>query len=198
MDHNVTSPEEMLRKVKQRRFMLYARPWIKTAIVFLLIAALIAAFAMLPYVSIYGVVMEPALYDGDLGIALPAKEYHAGDIIAFRHGDKVLVRRIIAVSGSSVSIDEDGIVTVDGIVLDEPYLAENTLGQCNIPFPYTVPDGQLFVMGDNRIDAVDSRSTVLGCVSKNAVIGRVIVVFWPFSNFQWNPSEAHIPNGGSL
>ena len=198
MDHNVTSPDEMLRKVKQRRFMLYARPWIKTAIAFLLIAALIVVIAMLPYVSIYGVAMKPTLYDGDLGIALSAKEYHVGDIIAFRQGDKILVRRIIAVSGSSVSIDEDGIVAVDGIVLDEPYLAENALGQCNISFPFTVPDGQFFVMGDNRIDAVDSRSAVMGCVSNDAVIGRVIVVFWPFANFQWNPSEAHIPNGGSL
>ena len=196
--NNVSSPEQMLHKVKHRKFFLNARPWIKTAIVFLLITTLLSTIAILPYVRIYGTAMEPTLLDGDLGLAISAKDYHAGDIIAFRHGDKVLVRRIIAVPGSTVEIDESGIVTVDGITLEEPYLTQPALQQCNIQFPYTVPDGEFFVMGDNRADSVDSRSTVLGCVSKDEVIGRVVVIFFPFNRFQWNPSEAHIPNGGSL
>ena len=198
MDNNVNSPEEMLRKVKQRKLLLITGPWIKTAIGFLLIIALIVAIAILPYVRIYGTSMEPTLFDGDLGLAISAKDYHTGDIIAFRHGDKVLVRRIIAVSGSTVEMDENGIITVDGVIPEESYVQQSASGQCNISFPYTVPEGQFFVMGDNRTDSVDSRSTVLGCVSKDAVIGRVVVIFFPFSRFQWNPSESHIPNGGSL
>ena len=196
--NNVSSPEQMLRKIQQRKFFLSTRPWIRFSVVFILIAALIIGIAMIPYVCMYGTAMVPTLSDGDLGIAFPAKEYRSGDILAFRQNGKVLIRRIIACPGSSVLIDENGNVTIDGTALEEPYLTQKALGQCNIQFPYTVPDGQFFVIGDNRTDSVDSRSTVLGCVSKDEVIGRVFVIFFPFNRFQWNPSEAHIPNGGSL
>ena len=187
--NNVFSPEQMLRQIKQRKFYLAARPWIRVSMVFILIAVLIIGIAMIPYVCMYGTAMAPTLSDGDFGIAFPAKEYRSGDIIAFRQNEKVLIRRIIACSGSSVSIDENGIVTVDGVVLDEPYTAQKALGQCNIQFPYIVPDGQYFVLGDNRANAVDSRSTVLGCISKDAIIGRLNVIFWPFTRFQWEPSD---------
>ena len=187
--NNVFSPEQMLRQIKQRKFYLAARPWIRVSMVFILIAVLIIGIAMIPYVCMYGTAMAPTLSDGDFGIAFPAKEYRSGDIIAFRQNEKVLIRRIIACSGSSVSIDENGIVTVDGVVLDEPYTAQKALGQCNIQFPCTVPDGQYFVLGDNRANAVDSRSTVLGCISKDAIIGRLNVIFWPFTRFQWEPSD---------
>ena len=187
--NNVFSPEQMLRQIKQRKFFLAARPWMRLAVIFLVLAVLLIGIAMIPYVCMYGTAMAPTLSDGDFGIAFPAKEYRSGDIIAFRQNEKVLIRRIIACSGSSVSIDENGIVTVDGVVLDEPYTAQKALGQCNIPFPYIVPDGQYFVLGDNRANAVDSRSTVLGCISKDAIIGRLNVIFWPFTRFQWEPSD---------
>ncbi len=199
MDKNhLTSPEQMLRQIKQRKFFLAARPWMRLSVVFILIAVLILGIALLPYVRIYGTAMEPTLSDGDLGLAFPAKEYRAGDIIAFRQGGKVLTRRIIACPGSSVHIDENGIVTVDGVTLIEPYLTQKVLGQCNIQFPFTVPDGHYFVLGDNRTDAVDSRSTTLGCISKDVIIGRLAFIFWPFSRFQWNPSESSALIGGSL
>lgn len=187
--NNVFSPEQMLRQIKQRKFYLAARPWMRLAVIFLVLAVLLIGIAMIPYVCMYGTAMAPTLSDGDFGIAFPAKEYRSGDIIAFRQNEKVLIRRIIACSGSSVSIDENGIVTVDGVVLDEPYTAQKALGQCNIQFPYIVPDGQYFVLGDNRANAVDSRSTVLGCISKDAIIGRLNVIFWPFTRFQWEPSD---------
>lgn len=187
--NNVFSPEQMLRQIKQRKFFLAARPWIRVSVVFILIAVLIIGIAMIPYACMYGTAMAPTLSDGDLGIAFPAREYRVGDIIAFRQNGKVLIRRIIACPGSSVSIDENGIVTVDGVVLDEPYTAQKALGQCNIQFPCTVPDGQYFVLGDNRAIAVDSRSTALGCISKDAIIGRLNVIFWPFTRFQWEPSD---------
>ena len=196
--NNVFSPEQMLRQIKQRKFYLAARPWIRFSVVFILIAVLIIGIAMIPYVCMYGTAMAPTLSDGDLGIAFPAREYRSGDIIAFRQNGKVLIRRIIAFPGSSVLIDENGIVTVDGIPLEELYLTQKALGQCNIQFPYVVPNGQYFVLGDSRANAVDSRSTALGCISKEAIIGRVMIVFWPFSRFQWNPSEAYILNGGTL
>lgn len=187
--NNVFSPEQMLRQIKQRKFYLAARPWMRLAVIFLVLAVLFIGIAMIPYVCMYGTAMAPTLSDGDFGIAFPAKEYRSGDIIAFRQNEKVLIRRIIACSGSSVSIDENGIVTVDGVVLDEPYTAQKALGQCNIQFPCTVPDGQYFVLGDNRANAVDSRSTVLGCISKDAIIGRLHVIIWPLPRFHWEPSD---------
>ena len=179
----------MLRQIKQRKFYLAARPWMRLAVIFLVLAVLFIGIAMIHYVCMYGTAMAPTLSDGDFGIAFPAKEYRSGDIIAFRQNEKVLIRRIIACSGSTISIDENGIVTVDDVVLDEPYTAQKALGQCNIQFPYIVPDGQYFVLGDNRANAVDSRSTVLGCISKDAIIGRLNVIFWPFTRFQWEPSD---------
>ena len=196
--HNVTSPEQLLRQIKQRKFFLAARPWMCLFIVLLIVAAVIAGLAVLPYVQVYGTAMEPTLTDGDVGFTLPAKDYQAGDIIAFRQNGKVLTRRIIACSGSTVEIDESGIVKVDGVILEEPYVKQSALGQCSITFPYTVPDGRFFVMGDNRLDAVDSRSSTVGCIESDAIIGRVIVIFWPFSHFQWNPSEASPKIGGNL
>lgn len=187
--NNVTSSEQMLRQIKQRKLILAARPWMKVAFVCILIVFLIIGIALLPYVCVYGTAMAPTLSDSDLGLAFPAKEYAAGDIIAFRHNGKILTRRIIACPGSSVSIDENGTVAVDGVTLDEPYLAQTAPGQSNVQFPFTVPEGQYFVMGDNRMDAVDSRSTVLGCIGRDAIIGRLIVVFWPVSLFQWEPSD---------
>ena len=199
MDKNsVFSPEQMLRQITQRTFYLAARPWMRLAVIFLVLAVLLIGIAMIPYVCMYGTAMTPTLSDGDLGIAFPAREYRSGDIIAFRQNEKVLIRRIIACSGSNVALDENGTVTVDGVALDEPYTAQKALGQCNIQFPCTVPDGQYFVLGDNRAIAVDSRSTALGCISKEAIIGRIMIIFWPFSRFQWNPSEAYILNGGTL
>lgn len=182
--HLTDTPEQMLHKIKERRFLLSMRKWVALPIILLLIAAIIWGVASIPYVCIYGDAMEPLFTDGDLCIAIPAQGYRAGDIIAFSRNGKVLARRIIAGPGSSVAIDENGIVTVDGAVIDAPYGTQPALGQCNIAFPYIVSDGQYFVLGDNRADAVDSRSTAFGCVEEREIIGRLTVRIWPFSEFQ--------------
>ena len=177
--YNVSSPEQILRKIKQRKFFLAARPWMRLAVVFLVLAVLLIGIAMIPYVCMYGTAMAPTLSNGDFGIAFPAKEYRSGDIIAFRQNEKVLIRRIIACSGSSVSINENGIVTVDGVILDEPYTAQKALGQCNIQFPYIVPDGQYFVLGDNRGVSRDSRDPVIGQIDRREVLGKAVLLMIP-------------------
>lgn len=85
-------------------------------------------------------------------------------------------------TGSWVDIDQDGNVTVDGELLDEPYVTNKSLGDCNITLPYQVPDDRIFVMGDHRETSVDSRNTAVGCISGELVVGKILFRIWPLSS----------------
>ena len=95
----------------------------------------------------------------------------------------VLIKRVIATSGDWVDIAEDGTVTVNGVELDEPYVTEKALGECNIKLPYQVPQGKCFVLGDNRAVSIDSRNTAVGCISNDVVVGRLLARIWPLKSF---------------
>jgi signal peptidase I len=102
-----------------------------------------------------------------------------GDIIAFYYNNKILVKRVIASSGDWVDIKDDGTVLVNNEEIDEPYVKEKALGDCNIDLPYQVPDSKIFVMGDHRSTSVDSRNTAVGCVSEEQIVGKLIFRLWP-------------------
>ena len=80
-------------------------------------------------------------------------------------------------------IDADGNVSVDGTLLEEPYLTEKALGDCNIDLPYQVPDNRYFCMGDHRSTSVDSRHTNVGCVSEEQIVGKIVFRVWPLTDF---------------
>ena len=126
--------------------------------------------------------------DGDKLIVWGAGyEPQRGDVVivdSYTAYGKPLVKRVIAKGGDIISIDyASGTVTVNGEVLDEDYIAEPTYLGYDVEFPYTVPEGTVFVMGDNRNNSLDSRSSYVGCIDERDILGKVLVCFLPFSDF---------------
>lgn len=146
--------------------------------------AILVATLMLPVLRIYGSSMTPTLSADDIVVSLKGSDFKCGDVIAFYYENKILVKRVIATEGDWVNIDDDGNVAVNGQILDEPYVTEKALGECNIDLPYQVPEGRVFVMGDHRSVSVDSRSTTIGCVSEEQIVGKLVFCIWPTDSFK--------------
>ncbi len=174
--------EELKRERHRRTYGATLRSTIYALITVAAIAVLVATL-LLPVLQIYGESMSPTLVDGDIVLSIKTSRFDQGDIIAFYYNNKILVKRVIAGPGQWVDIDEDGNVYVDGALLEEPYLQERALGQCNITLPYQVPDGRWFVMGDHRSVSVDSRDRSVGCVSEEQIVGRLTFRLWPLGRW---------------
>jgi signal peptidase I len=146
-------------------------------------AAVLIATLVLPIFRIVGTSMSPTLDEGNIVLALKDKNVQQGDLVAFYYNNRVLVKRVIAKPGEWVSIDAAGNVYVNDRLLDEPYLKEKSLGSCDLEFPYQVPDGTVFVMGDHRDVSIDSRTKAMGCISKDEMIGKLWIRIWPLNQF---------------
>ena len=171
---------ELARERYKVRYRKVLRSTIYALIVVAAAAVLIATIWM-PVLRIYGSSMDPTLKEGDVVVALKGSDFEAGDLVAFYLGNKILVKRCIAYAGQWVDIDEDGNVYVDGQLLEEPYLTEKALGDCNIKLPYQVPENRIFCMGDHRSTSVGSRNTTVGCVAEEQVVGKIVFRAWPFT-----------------
>lgn len=175
--------ENELERVRyRRRYRSVLKSTVYTLITVSAIAILVATL-WLPVLRIYGTSMTPTVYDGDIILTVKTSDFEPGDIIAFYYNNKILVKRVIAESGDWVDIKEDGTVYVNDVPLDEPYLEEKALGETDIPLPYQVPDGKIFVMGDHRATSLDSRSTSVGCVSQEQIVGKIVFCVWPLDRF---------------
>lgn len=142
-------------------------------------AAVLAAMLFFPIFRITGSSMEPTLNAKEIVVCLKSSRFQSGDLVAFYYNNKVLLKRVIGTAGDTIEIDDSGNVFVNGSQLDEPYITKKSLGQCDIDFPYQVPDNRIFVMGDNRETSVDSRTTAVGCIADEYVIGKVFLRVWP-------------------
>ena len=171
------------RRLRYKR--RYNRTLRSTVAILIVVAALavLAATLWMPVLRVYGSSMAPTLHNGEILVSVKTKDFSSGDIIAFYHGNKLLIKRYIAGPSDYVNVDENGNVSVNGTLLDEPYLAEKAYGEADIEFPYQVPDQRYFVMGDHRVTSIDSRSTVIGCVEKSQIVGKVFLRVWPLSGF---------------
>lgn len=165
----------------KRKYKRVLRNTLYTLIVVAAVSVLVATLWM-PVLQIYGTSMTPTLYDGDIVISVKDTEPDHQDVIAFYYNNKILVKRVIAGPGEWVDIDEDGNVFVNSIPLDEPYISEKAKGECNIEFPYQVPEAKYFVMGDHRSVSTDSRNTAVGCVSEEQIVGRISFRVWPLKS----------------
>ena len=125
--------------------------------------------------------MEPGLNDGDIILLTKIYSIEPGDLVCFEWNDKSLLKRVIARAGDWVTIDGEGKVYVNGALLDEPYVSEFRLGESDISYPYQVPEDSFFVMGDERTSSLDSRSTLVGCVKSDQIIGEGLICVRPLS-----------------
>ena len=149
--------------------------------------AVIIAFILLPVLKITnGHNMEPGLQPGDIILLYKTNKAEKGDVCAFYYNNKLLLRRVIAKEGDIVEIDEHGYVKVNEEILDEnSYISEHALGQCDIDFPFHVPTGQIFMLGDNRDYALDSRATNFGCIAQDEIYGKPLARIFPFNSLTW-------------
>ena len=173
---------ELKRAKYRRHYRSVLRSTIYTLITVAAIAVLVATLWM-PVLQIYGSSMTPTLEEGQIVVSLKGSDFERGDLVAFYIGNKLLVKRVIAGPAQIVNIDENGVVSVNGEVLDEPYVQDLALGECDLEFPYQVPDSRYFLMGDHRATSVDSRSTTVGCVAMEQIVGKIVFCVWPFDNF---------------
>jgi len=169
---------ELKREKYKRRYRSVLRSTVYTLITVAAMAVL-AATLWLPVLRIYGSSMTPTLQEGEIVFSVKTDDFEPGDIVAFYYNNKILVKRVICGPGDWIDITEDGTVYVNSTAIDEPYLKEKALGDCNIELPYQVPDGKIFVMGDHRSTSVDSRNTSVGCVAQEQIVGKIIFRVWP-------------------
>lgn len=170
--------ERVRYKEKYRRTL---RSTIFTLITVAAVSILVATL-LLPILQIYGSSMTPTLTDGELILSFKESKFEEGDVVAFYYNNKILVKRVIASAGEWVDIDDEGNVYVNGELLDESYVEEKALGECNITLPYQVPEGKIFVMGDHRSVSIDSRHTSVGCVAEEQIVGKLVFRIWPLNS----------------
>lgn len=175
----VEAERENLKHKKQ-----YLRAVRSTLSILLVVAAaaVLVATLFLPILQVSGSSMEPTLVDGDIIVMEKSDSFETGEMVGFYYQSKILLKRVIGQPGDYIEVDENGTVYVNGVPLDEPYISEKSLGTCDIEFPYQVPDGRWFVLGDHRSTSIDSRSSAIGCIKSDQIIGRVVMRIWPLSD----------------
>lgn len=179
---SLPSPEQVSRAYQQDQYRKrYKRAFISTLSVLAVIAAVavLVSTLFLPVIQVSGNSMEPTLSDGDVLVLLKSKHYERSQLCCISWQNKMLLKRTIGLPGDVVSIDTEGNVTVNGILLDEPYVSDKTLGECDVTFPCQVPEGKVFVLGDHRSTSIDSRSSEIGCVDQDQIVGFVLFQVWP-------------------
>lgn len=188
LDSAFPTSEAIEAELKRERNKIRYRRILKSTVYALVVVAAVAvliATLLLPVLQIAGTSMEPTLHNGEIVVLLKTSSLERGDLCGFSYSNKVLIKRVVALPGETVYMDGDGNVVVDGVPLDEPYLTEKALGECDIEFPFTVPENEYFLLGDYRKSSIDSRSSVIGCVPREQIVGRLFFRLWPLSEISF-------------
>lgn len=175
--------EKVVRRHRyKRRYGIVLRSTVYALVVAAALAVLVATL-WTPVLQIYGSSMTPTLSEGQFVLSLKGAKFQQGDLVSFYIGNKLLVKRVIAVPGDWVNISEDGTVYVNNNELIEPYIDEKAFGQCDLKLPYQVPESSYFLLGDHRETSVDSRSSAVGAVAHDQIVGKIVFCVWPLSEF---------------
>ena len=178
----VSQIESAISKEKySKKYKKVLKSTFSSLIVVAAIAVLIATL-ILPVLQIQGSSMEPTLNNDEIVILLKTSRLERGQLCCFSYQNKLLIKRIIGVPGDNITIDQEGYVYVNGHVLDEPYILDRALGECDASFPVNVKDNHYFILGDHRSTSIDSRSSVVGLVSGDQIVGRIFYRIWPFNS----------------
>lgn len=183
LKNNLPTAKQLAQEMKRLKYNKNFRKMVMNTIGSLLVVAAVAvliSMLFLPVLRVTGTSMTPTMQNDELVICSKRSNFKSGDIVAFYYNNKILLKRVIGVAGDWIDIKEDGTVYVNGEALDEPYVNELAFGECDISLPYQVPDNRIFVMGDHRAVSVDSRSTTVGCIADEYIIGKVIFRLWPW------------------
>ena len=184
---SLPSREQVERERKQYRWKkAYFRALSGTVRVLTMVAAVAALIAtlVLPVLQIEGTSMEPTLKGGDIVLLYKTTLFDRGDICGFAWNNKILVKRVIGIPGDWIEIDTDGTVYRNGEKLDEPYAEQIAFGECDLDFPFQVPQEQYFMLGDMRESSIDSRNTLIGCIENEQIIGKIFFRIWPFNSLK--------------
>lgn len=173
---------ELRRERYKQNYMSTLRSTVFTLVVVAAFAILVATL-WLPVLQIYGASMTPTLEEGQIVVSVKSADFEMGDLVAFYIGNKIIVKRVIAGPADTVLIQEDGTVFINNNELEEPYVSEKAYGECDLDFPYQVPESRYFLMGDHRETSVDSRSSVVGCVAEEQIVGKIVFRLWPLDMF---------------
>ena len=186
-DISAIPPSEQLEREMKREQYKHKYKRTQRSTVYLLItvaaAAVLVATLWMPVLQIYGSSMTPTLEEGDIVVSVKANQFEPGDVVAFYYGNKLLVKRYLAGAGDWVNMDENGVISVNDQILDEPYVDALSYGNADLEFPYQVPEDKYFLVGDHRSVSVDSRHSVVGSISEEFIIGKIVFRVWPMEQF---------------
>ena len=177
-----TKQQVETERKRYRRQKAYNKALGGTVYVLTIVAAVAVLIAtlVLPVLQIEGTSMEPTLVNGDIVLLTKTTNFDRGELCGFSWNNKLLIKRVIGVPGDWIEIDTDGTVYLNGERLDEPYAEQLSIGECDLEFPFQVPQEQYFVLGDMRQNSIDSRNTLIGCVEYDQIVGKVFFRIWPF------------------
>ena len=182
-----TKKQVVKERKRYRRQKAYNKALRGTVYVLTIVAAVavLVATLILPVLQIEGTSMEPTLSNGDIVLLTKTSHFDRGELCGFTWNNKLLIKRVIGLPGDLIEIDTDGTIYINGDEIDEPYVESKAFGECDLEFPFQVPQEQYFVVGDMRENSIDSRNSLIGCIPKEQIVGKVFFRVWPFKNIRF-------------